>query len=344
MSILTVAKIAGVSHATVSRVINRRKGVSDETARAVQEAMQTIGFIPSERRPGPKPNSRRIKRKARIVCLCNRAPSQVARSAGFELFLRGAENALAQQDLGLHLMFTTDVAQPPPGIREATPDGLLLHGALPTGEAEALYRTLPAVWLMANRAQPTWGDQVMPNSEAIGQLAAQYLLERGHRHLALVNTLHGWFYGVRAAAFQAAAAAGGATATLVVSEADADAGMGNVPSDATAQALLQRFLSLSPRPTGLFVADEPQALWFHSLLQRNGVVPGRDVEMIACNNEADYLSSLDPRPATMDIRLELIGRLAVERLLWRMENPSVPGRIVTQIDPMLIPGSTPPRR
>ena len=53
MSITRVAKLAGVSSSTVSRVINRHPRVAPETALSVQKAMQQLGYTPSARRPGP---------------------------------------------------------------------------------------------------------------------------------------------------------------------------------------------------------------------------------------------------------------------------------------------------
>ncbi|RME30753.1 MAG: LacI family transcriptional regulator, partial [Candidatus Zixiibacteriota bacterium] len=52
MSIVEVAKLAGVSHATVSRVINNRPGVSPECVQLVRRAMQQIGYSPSARGRG----------------------------------------------------------------------------------------------------------------------------------------------------------------------------------------------------------------------------------------------------------------------------------------------------
>ena len=54
MSIAEVAKRAGVSRATVSRVINKRNGVSAEIAQAVRDAVAALGYQPPplDRRPG----------------------------------------------------------------------------------------------------------------------------------------------------------------------------------------------------------------------------------------------------------------------------------------------------
>ena len=49
MSIVEVARFAGVSKSTVSRVINRSPGVRPEVAKAVLETMDRIGYQPSVR-------------------------------------------------------------------------------------------------------------------------------------------------------------------------------------------------------------------------------------------------------------------------------------------------------
>src|SRR5205823_13632548 len=54
MSIFDVADLARVSSSTVSRVINNHPRVAPETAQSVRKAMKTLGYTPSERRPGPK--------------------------------------------------------------------------------------------------------------------------------------------------------------------------------------------------------------------------------------------------------------------------------------------------
>ena len=51
MSIIDVANSAGVSKATVSRVINRRAGVSPDTTQAIEEAMRRVGYVVSANRP-----------------------------------------------------------------------------------------------------------------------------------------------------------------------------------------------------------------------------------------------------------------------------------------------------
>ena len=44
-TIFDVARVAGVSHATVSRVVNGRQNVRDETRQRVEVAMRDLGYV-----------------------------------------------------------------------------------------------------------------------------------------------------------------------------------------------------------------------------------------------------------------------------------------------------------
>jgi len=56
MSIVEVAKEAGVSHATVSYVLNGKDGVSSATAQRVQLAMRKLNYIPRSHMTKTGPN------------------------------------------------------------------------------------------------------------------------------------------------------------------------------------------------------------------------------------------------------------------------------------------------
>jgi DNA-binding LacI/PurR family transcriptional regulator len=110
-------------------------------------------------------------------------------------------------------------------------------------------------------------------------------------------------------------------------------------------ALADAFVKLSPRPTGLFIADDFQAALLQPALMERGVRFGKgegEVEVISSNNEEAYLLGLYPRPATIDIRVESIGRKAVDLLLWRLVHPSFEDRIVSLVEPRLVSPEMPP--
>jgi DNA-binding LacI/PurR family transcriptional regulator len=338
MSINKVAKLAGVSSSTVSRVINNHPRVAPETAQNVRKAMQELNYTPSDRRPGPKPSFRSRTGAANIAFLVL-GTSRSRATPAFEFLLRGVSTGASRNDLNLIFNHLSDPDHIPPRILDQRIDGLLLHGAMPGSELRDRLHRLPTVWLMGNRRRPDWGDQVLPDGFEIGEMAARYLLNRGHKSLAFLNLDAGhWLLRFYGRAFAAAAADADAHVQTLEQERVLDAeGYWREHSPEAVDSLVRKYLALTPRPTGIFVADDMQVAMIQPTLQKHGIElgPGK-TELISCNNEEPYLVGLIPKPAVIDIRVESIGARGVDQLLWRLEHADLHERIITAIEPVVI--------
>ena len=170
-------------------------------------------------------------------------------------------------------------------------------------------------------------------------MAAKYLMDRGHQRLAFLNLDAGhWLLRFYGRAFAAAAADAEAHVQTLEFERQLDVdGYWREHNPESVETLVRQYLSLSPRPTGIFVADDMQVAMIQPTLQKHGVElgPGH-VELISCNNEEPYLVGLAPKPAVIDIRVESIGARGVDQLLWRLEHPDIHERIITAIEPFVI--------
>jgi LacI family transcriptional regulator len=342
MSISKVAKMAGVSSSTVSRVINNHPRVAPKTAQSVRAAMQNLGYTPSDRRPGPKPQVH-ARRTTPAIAFLVLGTSRTRATPAFQDLLRGVSMGASHHELNLNFHHVADPDHPPLRAIEHGIDGILLHGAAPTGEARERLRHLPTVWLMGNIRRPDWGDQVLPDAYQIGELAAKYLMGRGHKRLAFLNLEGGhWSLRIYGHAFASTAQDAGCQVERLVQTGASSAEYWHDYSTEAVDTLVERYLALSPRPTGLFVADDMQVAMLQPALQKRGVQLGYDpeaglAEIVSCNNEQPYLVGLQPRPAVVDIRVESIGRRGVEQLLWRLDHPEVTERIITAIEPVVIP-------
>lgn len=333
MSIVNVAKRAGVSNATVSRVINKHPSVSPETQLAVQTAMNELGFVASDRRPGPKPNSR--SRRPLGLCFLVQGTAPTFAPPGFLALLRGVEAFCAERSIPLSLKFLSDEAAAVKAFSQDSPSGLLLHGEFPDGELTAKLRRMPCVWLMANPVRPTWGDQIMPNDEQVGVLAAQYLIAKKHRYIAFINlrrTL--WAFRKREDAFISAARKADVDVQVI---SEALPSMNDARGTESIQKIVERVAALSRRPTGIFVADDRQMSLLHPALLRKRLISKSETDLVSCNHELPYIEGLNPRPATIDIQFETIARFGVQTLLWRIENPGSDSRVISTVEPRLIP-------
>ena len=331
MSIVKVAELSGFSHATVSRVINDRPGVSPEAAKAVREAIREIGYTPPPNRPGRKPKSGRGVRVGNVAMIFMGARSPLARTPVTATVLHTVQLALADRGLNLVLGQVHPDGSLPPSVLNGAVDGLILHGEPPARDVRAKIEHLPSVWLMSPRRHASdWGDRVMPDNGAIGRLAAEYLLGKGHRSIAFVHGKPNHLgYRDRAEAFDEIATLGGAAChTLFDDEVEE-------PARDRAAVLLDAALRLDPLPTGLFVPRDLVTAHMYKALRQRGLEPGVDVEIVSCDNAA-VLTMLDPEPASIEIFPERIGAKAVDVLLSRIGSPARHAREHHLISPRLV--------
>lgn len=326
MSIVEVAKAAGVTHGTVSRLINGRGGVSEATAARIREVMEQLGYQP---RPSGLRRGKRARpaglRSGTVCLLLVGAPADVLQRPGISTLVAALEGELRRRGLAMLLAQAASLRDLPPCIAQNKADGLML-----IGEAEdmlpAACRHLPAVWLLSTHTRPSrWADHVLPDNEQIGILAAEYLSDRGHRRVAFYNEQpeHPGFTA-RGEAFCAAARDRGLECTAwVADKRSAEPVWGFGRSDAT-DALVQRLVQPQTRPGAVFVPTDEQALRLYPALARRAVQPGRDMLVVSCDNQDVWLRQLEPRPVSIDLNFDLMGSRAVEQLLSRIAHPGQP--------------------
>jgi LacI family transcriptional regulator len=338
MSITDVASLAGVSTATVSRVINRSPSVKPEMVRAVQEAMKRLGYNPPLRRRGPKPAARRGIRTGNVALLAMGNDSlNLYRLPVFPKLVHGIETALAEQGLNLVLASIKEDGVLPPALLGNQLDGVLLLNRLRTVPAELRQRlaNLPAVWVMREHADDEGRfDHVFYNNANVSRIAAKYLLDRGHTRAAFLNGAPSHTaFGQRQRDFSTVMAGSDATVQeFVVAPAAGAPPVSTVSWEAAAV----QFARSADRPTGLFIPSDTYVAAVYRALEAEGVRPGRDVEVISCDNEEPFLAHVSPRPATIDLNLEQVARKGVQQLLWRLRNADEENRVTVLIEPTLV--------
>jgi DNA-binding LacI/PurR family transcriptional regulator len=346
MSIVRVAKYAGVSTATVSRVLNSVPVVSEETVRNVRAALEALKYDPFEVKRGPKPGSRRtpVARKVGMIAVMtvgiHREKLRFPVTNGVvESITRSAK----QSGVRVLLDEMPDLSDISGIIRDQEVDGavVFLADEAPLDVLEEMHRQVPIVWAMGGQAGPVPVDHVSENNFAIGYLAHQYLQNRGCRDMAFLTMVPQKRNAQqRGQAFAAAAAEmSHACRSLVTSENSFTTGLygANVIARNSLNELIDAFASLSPRPKGLFIDRDSTTAKVYPMLARHNILPGRDVTIVSCDNEELALSALYPRPASIDLGVAELGCRVVRRLLLRIENRDEPP-VFIQTMPRLQPG------
>lgn len=331
---LNVAKLAGVSLSTVSRVINDQPRVAISTVETVRRAMAELNFTPPARRGATsfRRNGRSNTVRLAFVVLSPGA----GMSPGFERLLRGLSDASANNDVEIGFHFLQHSNRLPARVAHGQVDGVLLFGPKPIPVVQKQLESMPTVWLMANPDRPTWGDQVMPDNTRIGELAARYLVDRGHQHLAFLNAVpHSWGLEVRGLFFGMTARELGAQVTELRA---ADLNQPQLDWRTSVDLLVQRLQAMENKPTGLFVLEDCILPVLQTTLAKYGMEygPGSGLDLISCNNERQYFIGLRHVPATIDIQTESIARRGVEQMLWRLSHPDSQDRVRFTVEPVLV--------
>jgi DNA-binding LacI/PurR family transcriptional regulator len=263
-ALIDVARAAGVSHQTVSRVLNEHPQVREETRRRVRAAMAELQYRPNHAaRTLVTGRSRTLGVVATHTTLFGPASvvaafEQAAAAAGFSVFL--------------HTVPTPDEGSVRAAVERALDHGVAaLAVVVPVGSAATALNGLDAGVPVVRL-----GGEAPPGSAGVGidqhagaRDATRHLLALGHRTVWHVAGPAGWSdSAARAAGWRAALAEAGAEAPLVVPAADWGA-----TSGLAAGRLL---LAARPEVTAVFAANDSLALGVLQALHERGLdVPGR---------------------------------------------------------------------
>ncbi|WP_431801545.1 LacI family DNA-binding transcriptional regulator [Microbacterium sp. bgisy203] len=186
-TIRDVAAVAGVSHGTVSRVINGGHWVSTEARAAVEEAIRTTGYTANH-----AARSLATGRSNSLAFLLTESQQLLFSDPTFALLLRGATTALAERSMTLVLLIA-DTADEQRNVecyvRAGHVDGVLL---VSSHASDALLASLVAAGIPTVCSGIPQRDDVAVPHVAIDEVGAarmmtRYLAERGHRRIGLIT-------------------------------------------------------------------------------------------------------------------------------------------------------------
>jgi LacI family transcriptional regulator len=323
-----VARRAGVSRTTVSYVLNANWNghVSDETRKKVLQAAEELGYSTH--------NSARALRKGQSdeICIIVDLPLSLHRT---ELFVS------VQQHAFLHgyspvVYFSYDFSPEQVyshllKIFARRPIGIFATASSMTVEHITLAKRMGVDNIVLYSVEPLeYGGTILLPTLPLGYLAAQHLLERGHRHLALVqpaDPLHDYGFQQRLEGMRSAIA-GIPGVTLDI-----------LPLQFTlpdAHSLVDTHLTGANHPTGIYAFNDEYALLLLGALADRGIQVPREVAVVGTD---DISFSTFMRPTLTTIRFDIISlaQRAVGMLVnWHKGQP-LPEELSRPLVPQLIP-------
>lgn len=315
-TIYDVAKEAGVGIGTVSRVLNASEQVNPDTRARVLAAIDTLGFVPKF-----EALARARKQVGRIGVL-----TPYFTSDSFVDRLRGIVTALSSLPYELVVYDVNSEAQRDGYLTNLAltnrVDGLIVIG-LQLDVATALRllsNNLPTVVIMpaSDTAHPAL-TRIVHDDAVGGQMAAEYLLARGHRRLGYtgdtdVPAFTGTTGDLKLKRFRETLARDG------VGLPDAYVGLASFGME-PAREQAHRLLSLPLPPSAIFAGSDTQALGVIRAARERGLRVPEDLAVMGFDDiehaEAFGLT-------TIDQQLKESGRRAVEELMAMLEDPERP--------------------
>ena len=346
-SIIEVAKLAGVSTATVSRVLNGLPGVREQTIAQVKAAVEKLKYRrlrTRSTRARPK-KAHKFKLRTGTIALITLGHDR----SWLELpvmasVLGGIQRGANAHDLRLILHEMPDPTKPGSILLDGQIDGaiLLLSSEVPIATYDAMFKLIqkytPIVWVMGMEMAISGVDHVAPDNVGIGYLAYTYLKNLGCQRPAFVTANPNWpLMRLRGQSFlNSAFDAGLQPVTYAVAE---DKRVlqpygGQVVSADRLTDLIEKLAKADPRPDGIFVGNDFTLSYVYPMLVQHGIRIGVDMQIISCDAENARLAGMHPRPASIDIGGDEIGYRSVHRLLNRIERSNgLP--LIIQVAPRL---------
>jgi LacI family transcriptional regulator len=317
-----VARLAGVSTATVSRVVHGQDRVREATRNRVQRAIEELGYVPDG---AGRSLSRRRKDVIGLVCVERPAQQYDIENMNllfYDEVLRGVESRIRnKEEWSLLITFLQGMNDPDfPRLRafSGKVDGILIgEGSVPSTFIQRLAAHVPVV-IIAGTPDERAADVVTADNRAGAAAIATHLIrEHGRRRL--------YFVAGPPNAPDASERRAGLDDVLRAHPECRLAGwfQGFFSVDSGEQA--GRKLAEMPRealPDAVLCANDQMAIGVLRALSRAGI---RVPEEVAVTGFDDIFpgSLCDPPLTTIHQPMRLLGERACDRLLGRIADPAL---------------------
>ena len=321
-----VARAAGVSTATVSRVVNSQDGVRVSTRRRVLDAIETLGYVPDG---AAQSLAQRRKEVIGLVGVESRGPeTDVERDAFlfFEEVLRGVESPLGALGWSVLISFLRGSGLPSAYQRmqkiSAKVDGMIIAEGIADPKQLALLAARVPIALIAAYPIGLHADVISVDNRAGTTAAVCHMIEQhgSTRLFYVAGPADAPDARERRSAFEEAVA-GHPGATV--------AGIFEGRFAAISGQLAARELLSGPRrelPDAIICANDQMAIGAMRELQAAGIRVPADVGVVGFDDM--HLSALLAPPlTTVRQPMRLLGERACSLLLQRIADPSLPPRI-----------------
>lgn len=322
MNLKELAQKLGLSPTTVSRALNGYPEVNEATRDKVMAAARRYNY---------RPNARAIRlAKGRAMAVGHVMPMATRNEIMnpiFADFIAGAGEVYSANGYDMLLSVVSDE-----GELEAyrdlksrgAVDGVIVHAVRTADPRIGLLQEIGLPFVLHGRATGIGVDYswVDVNNRRAFLRAAEFLLDLGHRRIALVNGDEQMDFAVRRrTGYLDALAARGVTADPAIMSS------GEMTEVAGFRAA-ERMLDSADPPTAFIASSMLSGMGVRRAIEGRGMKMGRDVSVIIFDDELSYLRNGEGLPIFTATRSSVreAGRHAAAMLLDIVANPDAPPR------------------
>lgn len=319
-----IARLAGVSTSTVSHVINKSRYVSDEIAERVNKAAQDLNYAPSA-----LARSLKMNRTRTIGMLVTTSTNPF-----FGEVVKGVERSCYHKGYNLILCNTEGDSQRMQAsintLLQKRVDGLLLMCSTLEGERIDVFERYPDIPVVVM----DWGpmlfpsDKIQDNSLRGGYIAANYLIECGHKEIGCITgPLIRHQAQMRYEGYKRAVLEAGLVIHpnwIVESDFECEGGY----------EAFNKMLAKGPLPSAIFVSNDMMAIGVINAANEKGIRIPEDLSLMGYD-DIHIARFMSPALTTIHQPKYRLGKAAVDTLLARLENEALEPQIV-QLEPTLV--------
>lgn len=320
MNLKQLSEHLNLSQTTVSRALNGYPEVSEKTRDRVQRAARDLNYSPNARAKGLATG--RAQAIGHVLPISDQHEMV---NPIFGDFIAGAGQTYAKEgyEVVISLVRDSEQEQAYRSIRSrGNVDGIIVHGPRMADSRIALLTDLGLPFVVHGRASDVdvpyaWLDT---NNGRAFQRATEFLLDLGHRRIALINGLEFMDFAHRRREAYGKALTGRGLApdpALMRSEE-----MTEIYGYRSAAQMLQG----EAPPTAFLVSSMITAIGVRRAIQEARLVMGRDVSVITHDDDLGYLKNGHEVPLFTATRSSVrhAGAKAAEMLLHMIRNPGAP--------------------
>jgi LacI family transcriptional regulator len=333
-----LSEVLGLSQTTVSRALNGYPEVSEKTRKRVEQAAREHNYSPNR-----GASTLATGRSMTIGHVLSEATSNELVNPIFGDFIAGASEIYKanKYDMLFSLVKNEEEADIYNSLlRRGVVDGVVLQAPKISDERIKMLENLGIPFVVHGRssksdASYSWVDV---NNRSAFRRATEFLLDLGHRRIALINGLTSLDFAQRRYFGYCEALKSRGV------EIDSNLVTGSEMTEVYGYMVAKEMLLQRSPPTAILTASMISAIGVRRAVQELGLTLGKQVSIVTHDDELSYLNNGQQIPIFTATRSSVrkAGRIAAQMLIDRIESPNAPKAEVLLEAELVLGASTGP--